>query len=103
MNNLAAALEAVDAALAVVVDEVFAADDVQGVSDDDAARACSAWRRGIARRAEALQIESAAQIDYRSSVRPRDERMTIAIRVPFGERTRRSASRARRRVRRPTS
>ena len=75
MNNLAAALEAVDAALAVVVDEVFAADDVQGVCDDDLLALLGVSAR-IARRAEALQIESAAQIDYRSSVPPRDERMT---------------------------
>jgi hypothetical protein len=33
MDNLAAALEAVDAALGRVVDEVFATDVVQGVSD----------------------------------------------------------------------
>ncbi|GAA1975143.1 HNH endonuclease signature motif containing protein [Microbacterium pumilum] len=75
MNTLAAALEAVDAALAGVVEEMFAADDAQGVSDDELLAVLGLSAR-IARRAEAVQIESVAQIYYRSSVPARDERMT---------------------------
>ena len=75
MDNLAAALEAVDAALGRVVDEVFATDVVQGVSDAVLITLLGVSAR-IARRTEALQIECAAHIDYRSSVPVRDERMT---------------------------
>jgi hypothetical protein len=75
MENLAAALETVDTALGRLVDEVFSTDAAQGVPDAILLTLLGVSAR-IARRAEALQIECAAQIDYRSSVRVRDERMT---------------------------
>jgi hypothetical protein len=75
MDNLVAALEAVDAALAQAVGGVFASEAMHGVPDEALLAVLGVSAR-IARRAGALQIEGAAHIDYRSSVAARDERMT---------------------------
>jgi len=75
MKDLAAALEAVDVVLAAAVEEAFVSGTARSGSDDELLAVLGVAAR-IGRRAEALQIESAGEIDFRSSVQPRDERLT---------------------------
>ncbi|HWM17941.1 MAG TPA: HNH endonuclease, partial [Microbacterium sp.] len=75
MTDRVAALEAVDAVLAAAVEEAFASGAARSESDDVLLAVLGIAAR-IARRAEALQIESTGEIDFRSSMRPRDERLT---------------------------
>lgn len=75
MKDLGATLAALDAALGGTVNEALSDHGLRVATDESLLEVMAVAAR-VARRAEALLIEGAAQIDYRSSVPVRDERMS---------------------------
>ncbi|WP_375385228.1 DUF222 domain-containing protein [uncultured Microbacterium sp.] len=74
MQDIAAQLEALDSALAAAVSDVFGSDGAVAASDDVLLSILGLAAR-IGRRAEALQIEAAAHVEYRSNGPIREERL----------------------------